>query len=605
MKPIPHPGTNEIIRHLTRFAGPRKWSFIGSCTLGLLTGLADTIGVTAIVYLLFSVVSGKAQVTGDGILESLFALLDTVSQAGPLAIGLLVVAIILIRGAGNLAYMQVARSISLDAERSIRNALLDRYLSADIDEFVKKDTGHIINSIQIEATHVANFLYVASRLVIAASYLAVVFLVILSTAWLVAATIIAGAVVHGLLLRYMNARARSTGQKVLRHREDMASHAASAIRAFKSIKVSAAEGQAVQKLDDLSQHYSRSMFRLGKIEVLSATLAELVLLGLLGMILIVATVAGLHTATIIGVVALIWKARPSLGELEGSLLDININLASLRSVKSELAMAETREPQGSSSKPADLLCEPGPIEFSNVGFRYAGAGDDALHDVSFSIPRGSTCAILGKSGAGKTTLVNLLLKLASPATGRITVAGIDLQDIDRDHWLSVAGAAGQDLELTDGSLRANLALGLQDVDDSAILNALRIAEAIDVVSSDPDGLDATLGTSGMSLSGGQRQRMVLARALLRRPDVLVLDESTNSVDSATETRILANIRAAFPDITLINISHRIGAAEHVDHFVELQNGRVTDSGPVNASAETGRSGWLDAAKDRIRARVAS
>ncbi len=582
MKQILQPDSSAIIRYLLSFAGPVKGSFVGSCALGILTGLADATGVAAIVYLLFSVITDGAAIEGNGLLETVFVLLDAVSRQGYLAIALLILAIILVRFVASLAYMYVTRSMCLEVERSTRKALLERYLESDLAEFSQTRTGEIINNIQIEATHVANFLYIMSRMIVSISYLGIVFLVIIATSWQISAALILGALIHGTLLKYFSGYARLLGQEVLAHREKIATHAASAIRAYKSVKVSAAERQVVRKLDVLSKAYTRSMIELGKIEVISTSFAELALISIVGLILVVAAISDVHIATTIGVVALIWKARPNLKELESCSFEINLKLASLNSVKRVIAEREGFVSPGEGKDRRMAVPEPGAIEFDCVDFRYNSEDGNALDSVSFSIPSGSTCVIAGASGAGKTTIVNLLLKLASPSQGSIRIGGIDLQTIDRLHWLSVISAAGQDLELSEGSIRENLTLGLDDVDDIAIWRALKIAEAIEFVGNYPGSLDTNLGALGSPLSGGQKQRLVLARALLRRPSILILDESTNAIDSSAETRILANIRAAFPDITLIIIAHRSNVTEDADYVVELAKGRVKNTGLVRS-----------------------
>jgi subfamily B ATP-binding cassette protein MsbA len=593
VKNILQPGSSAIAHHLIAFAGPVKWPFAGSCILGILTGIADSIGVAAIVYLLFSVVSGKGAVEGDGVLEAFFVRLDILSQQGYLAIALLILTIIFVRLFANLAYMLVTRSMCLAVERSTRKELLECYLESNIDEFGLSKTGEIINDVQIEATHVADFLYVMSRLIVSTSYLGIVVLVIVATSWQISAALVLGALVHTALLKHISRYARQLGNEVLSHRRKIAAHTANAVRSYKAVKASAAERQVVQKLDDLSKDYTRSMIQLGKADVISTSWAELALISLLGLILVVAATSGLHIATTIGVIALIWKARPHLGELESCWFEINLKLASLNSVERVTAARKGFKSSGESKVHPVAAPEIGTIEFDRVVFRYVGEDDNALDSVSFCIPQGSTCVIAGASGAGKTTIVNLLLKLASPRQGCIRIGGIDLQTIDRQHWLSAIGAAGQDLELSEGTIRENLTLGLDDVDDIAIWRALTTAEAIEFVGNNPGSLDTNLGALGSPLSGGQKQRLGLARALLRRPHTLILDESTNAIDSSSETKILANIRTAFPDITLIVIAHRSNVADGADYVVELAHGRVKNAGSLYEGRSGKAAGLLD------------
>lgn len=224
----------------------------------------------------------------------------------------------------------------------------------------------------------------------------------------------------------------------------------------------------------------------------------------------------------------------------------------------------------------------GPIVFEDVNFTYPNRVEagPALSDVSFTIHKDMSTALIGRSGAGKSTIVNILCRLLEPTSGRIKVAGIDLADIDPMTWREHLGIAGQDIELVEGSITDNIAYGAPAASFEDIVQAARIADADSFIGELPNGYGTHVGSRGLSLSAGQRQRIGLARALVRKPEILILDEATNAVDGISEIAIMSLLRYRSRDKTTIVISHRQSTLACCEAGIVLENGRVIESGPL-------------------------
>jgi ATP-binding cassette subfamily B protein len=204
-----------------------------------------------------------------------------------------------------------------------------------------------------------------------------------------------------------------------------------------------------------------------------------------------------------------------------------------------------------------------------------GDGGSVLHDVSFTVPAGGTVAVVGPTGSGKSTLTGLLVRLVDPAAGTVLLDGVDVRDLRQGGLAETAALVPQQAFLFDDTVRGNVTLGLE-VPDEAVWEALRVAQADGFVAALPGGLNTRVGERGATLSGGQRQRLALARAMVRRPRLLVLDDATSSIDPKVETLILRGLRESAA--TVVVVAYRKATISLADEIVYLEHGRVIDRG---------------------------
>ena len=220
------------------------------------------------------------------------------------------------------------------------------------------------------------------------------------------------------------------------------------------------------------------------------------------------------------------------------------------------------------------------LSFYHVSFQHQTASSPALTDISFTVTRGDTVAFVGPSGAGKTTLVKLLVGLYRPQTGDILYNGHSVSDVDLDQLRERIGFVTQDTQLFSGTIRENLLFVNPKATDAECLDVLHKASCDSLLARASKGLDAVIGEGGVKVSGGEKQRLSIARALLRRPHLLVFDEATSSLDSLTEEDIGETIREVgkSQDVMTILIAHRLSTIMHADRIVVLERGSITESG---------------------------
>jgi ATP-binding cassette subfamily B protein len=220
----------------------------------------------------------------------------------------------------------------------------------------------------------------------------------------------------------------------------------------------------------------------------------------------------------------------------------------------------------------------GEVKFDEVAFRYFGSGEPVLKNVSFEVLPGQTVALLGATGSGKTTIINLLPRFYDPTEGRITIDGYDLRQITLDSLRSQIGIVLQETTLFAGTIRDNIAFGKPEASLDEVIAAAKAAAAHDFIMSFPDGYDTLVGERGTTLSGGQKQRIAIARALLLNPRILILDDSTSSVDLATEAQIQAALDRLMKGRTSFVIAQRISTVMNADLILVMDKGAIVARG---------------------------
>jgi ATP-binding cassette subfamily B protein len=222
----------------------------------------------------------------------------------------------------------------------------------------------------------------------------------------------------------------------------------------------------------------------------------------------------------------------------------------------------------------------GEFQFENVSFSYDknGGASLALQKINFHVKSGEAVGIVGPSGSGKSTLVSLITGFHRPTSGRILLDGADMNEIDLRTFRRHLAIVSQQTILFNGTLRENIVYGTKDVSEVELRTAIADANALDFISELPQRLETELGTEGVQLSGGQRQRIAIARALLRDPRVLILDEATSSLDSGSEALVQQSLERLMTGRTTFIIAHRLNILRHVNHTIVLERGEIKEFG---------------------------
>lgn len=349
---------------------------------------------------------------------------------------------------------------------------------------------------------------------------------------------------------------------------------------LKETKVMQREAYFIKEFNSSYSEYTNSQKEYLFVQRFPKAIIELFTIG--GILILIAVKMILNTnpdslIPTLGVLALAAvRLMPALNQMISMFNTIKFRLPLLNEMYEDLIKVRNIkdfDEGGQTSARNDILNFDDVISVKNLSFKYPSKVDPVFSDISFSIPKGSFVGIVGPSGAGKTTFVDILLGLLPPSGGTICVDGKDIYK-NLSGWLSNIAYVPQSIYLIDGTIKDNIAFGIapEDVDDKQIQNTLKMAELYDFVQTLPQKENTRVGDRGAKLSGGQKQRIGIARALYQNPNVLILDEATSALDNETEKQITATILKFKGKITIISIAHRLSTLENCDFKINFENG---------------------------------
>ena len=541
---------------------------------------------------------------------------NTLSMLVWLLVGLVIMAGLL-NGIQHFLLQRAGEGVVL----STRRKLIARILNLPISEFDTRRTGDLVSRVGSDTTLLRAVLTqgliesIGGSLTFIGAIIAMAIIDPLLLGITLAIVLVAIVVVGGLSRRIRVASKRAQ-EKV----GDLTAAVERGIGAVRTIRAAGATEREVTEVDTHATEAYRRGLDIAKMSAFVVPVASIVMqvafIAVLGVGGAQVAAGTITIATLITFILLLFMMIMPLGQAMGAAVAVAQALGALGRIE-EILHLPTEDQDDAAVRPAAAVATDDAITFEHVSFRYArsadasgpdgavasgdradqpggrgqvaGASDDeqaVLHDVSFRVPRGSRVALVGPSGAGKSTTLALIERFYDPTDGVIRLGGIDVRGLDRDELRAQIGYVEQDAPVLAGTIRANLLLGSPTASEQDCVRVLEAVNLGEVLHRDARGLDAQVGEDGVMLSGGERQRLAIARALLAAPPILLLDESTSSLDGVNEQKMRLAIDAVAEDRTLLVIAHRLSTVVDSDVIVVLEHGRVVGVGTHSELVES-------------------
>jgi ATP-binding cassette subfamily B protein len=568
------------LRRLWRYAGRFRPKIVRAAAFSVLNKAFDLAPPFLIGVAVDSVVAGDGSVLGR------WLGLDAIAQ-----LGLLAVVTFAVWGLESLTeyLFQVRwRELAQDLEHQLRTETYDHVQRLDMSFFENTTSGGLMSVLNDDVNQLERFLDIGAndilQLVTTVALLGVFFFATApGVAWLAFLPI--PAILWGSLRfqRRMAPRYAAVREEVGAINADLAND----LGGIATIKSFTAEDREADRIAAASRRYldaNRHAIRLSsafvpliRMAIVLGFMATLVWGGRLA--IDGAISVGIYSTLVFMTQRLLWPLT-RLGQT------FDLYQRAMASTRRIFRLLDTRPEMTDGTRALPPEGPRGELRFENVAFGYED-GAPVLRDLDLRFPAGRTTAIVGSTGAGKSTLVKLLLRFHDPRRGRVTLDGTDLRELRRSELRGAIGLVSQDVYLFHGTVRENLRIGRPDASDDELERATAAAEALDFVRALPDGFDTVVGERGQKLSGGQRQRLSIARALLKDPPIMILDEATSAVDNETEAAIQRSLERITAGRTTVVIAHRLSTIRHADVIHVLEHGRRVESGTHDRLLERG------------------
>lgn len=571
----------DIIKSVFKvFDGKQKWTLVGMMVLIFINAGVSLLGVSMLTPFIQAVMNPEQLMKNEWISAAYEALeLKNYNQLITM-IAVLIMIVYAFKNAFIIFMNNMQYRFSYYGKRDMQNRLMKYYISRDYTFFLNHNSAELMRDINTDPemfyAAVLNMLQLASEVCV--SVILVVFLLIKDPI-LTSGVAIAMIIMVLLFMKKLRRTLARFGDERRKYSANILQCMQQAFGGIKEIKIANREAYFEGEFYNQNGLYTYVIKQNSFLSSIPKPVMEaLCIIGLMGAIVLRINIMSTDPTEFVETLAVFAAAAfgllPSANKMSEYLGSIIHNGVVIHKIGEEYAAIRDMDMDSSKQVDYPAVSLDQEIQVEDLTFRYPDTEEAVLSNVNVTIPKNKSVAFIGPSGAGKTTMVDLILGVLKPQTGRILVDGRDISESYRG-WHDKIGYIPQTIYMLDDTIRNNIAFGQQEtIDDARIWEALRQAQLDEFVKSLDEGLDTVIGEAGVRLSGGQRQRIGIARALYRRPEVLVLDEATSALDTETEAAVMEAIDSLQGRMTMLIIAHRLSTIKNCDIVYQVENGGV-------------------------------
>ncbi len=553
--------------------------------LSLFAAILEGIGIGFILPIIDFTQNGSSAETDDALLElfvDIYAIFGLPFTLETVIIG--VALIMAVRFTASFVVSWLRAMLTAGYNCDLRSELFEAITFAPIGSLDEAGSDELLNSVITEAqqssTVITGALDILEKLLYMLVYLAIAFYIspILTLIALV------GFGLSVFFVRVILESAYDVGDRIAAVNSDVQTISQSGIQGMRDVRLFTMRNELVDRMESALNRYFRSSVTLKRnISAMDNINQFLNALVVFTLVYVSIGVIDLSLGEIFLFLLAIFRLAPTVSGLNNMIYHLNGQLPHLIRVKSRIAeLEQLHQAAPGGDRPVDRVET---VEFDNISFSYES--EPVLQNVSLEVERGEHIALVGQSGAGKSTIVYLLSRLYSPESGTIRADGVPIESFDIAQWRDRVAVVRQDPYVFDQTLRENLTIGNRDASEAEIQRACETAQVTEFLSELPEGYETVIGEDGVKLSGGQKQRVALARALLKNADILLLDEATSNLDSNIERDVQAAIENMEDEYAMISIAHRLSTVNDCDRIYTLADGAVSEVGTHDQLLDSG------------------
>lgn len=558
-----------------------RWIALTTIGLGILASLSEGIGISLLIPLLQSLNLESFQPAHDsawvGFLER--PLLGFSADHRLLIISVAITVAILLKNVLAYANKALFSWFSQRVGHQLRSKIFSQFLNVHYTYLETKDSGALLNILATESWQVSTALEMLVNIVVSLCTLVVFALILFLLSWRL--TIVVGLVtlLISAIGRRLTRRAKVLGQQGVQANSELAILMCEGLMGMRTIRAFSREDYEQRRFNRSSNSVKRVFWRIellySMVDPLHEGLSTFLVVGILVFSLLRDPTT---LSAILTFMFMLYRLQPQIKLIDLYRLKLVATEGAIDAVMGFINTQDKPYPV-IGYKPFSGLHQS--IIFKDVSFHYSKSDLPALRNLSLEILSGGTTALVGPSGAGKSTLINLICRFYDTTAGEICVDGHPLNSLNLRDWREHIAIVNQDIHIFGTTIRKNIAYGRLEASDEDIVMAAKQANAHEFIADLPLGYDTPVGDRGFRLSGGQRQRLALARAIVRDPDILILDEATNALDTLSEHLIQAALEKFSRDRTVIVIAHRLSTIEQADKIVVLDKGEIVEQGTLS------------------------